>query len=170
VPPDIDPPDAGDDWLGLTGGPLPVGAAYEWAGRPDCGAVVVFSGTARDHAEGRPGVTGLHYEAYADQVVPRLAAVAEELRRRWPSVGRVVLIHRTGDVPIGGEAVVVVVSAPHRTEAFDAARFGIDAVKSSVPIWKRERWAGGEDWGLEADRLVEPTDVDRHLHGVEAAS
>jgi molybdopterin synthase catalytic subunit len=81
-----------------------------------------------------------------------------------------VLIHRTGDVPIGGEAVVVVVSAPHRAEAFDAARFGIDAVKSSVPIWKRERWAGGEDWGLEADRLVEPTDVDRHLHGVEAAS
>ena len=159
VPTDLDPPDAGDDWLGLTAGPLPVGTAYEWAGRPDCGAIVVFSGTARDHSAERPDVTALSYEAYEDQVVPRLAEVVAELRRRWPAVGRVAMVHRTGDVPIGSEAVVVVVSAPHRGEAFEAARFGIDALKASVPIWKRERWSGGEGWGLEAQHLVDPAQV-----------
>jgi molybdopterin synthase catalytic subunit len=159
VPTALEPPTAGDDWLALVDGPLPVASAYTWAGRPDCGAVVLFSGTARDHSTDRPDVSELTYEAYEDQVVPRLAEVAAELRRRWPQVGRVVLVHRVGDVPIGQEAVVVVVSAPHRPEAFEAARFGIDAVKASVPIWKRERWEGGQDWGLEAQHLVRPVDV-----------
>ena len=144
------PPVRGDDWLALTHDPLPVAVAYEWAVLPRCGAVVLFSGTARDHAEGRPGVSALAYEAYEAQVEPKLAAVAVELRRRWPVAGRVVLWHRIGELAIGESSVVVVVSAPHRAEAFEAARFGIDAVKASVPIWKRERWDGGEDWGLAA--------------------
>jgi molybdopterin synthase catalytic subunit len=155
----LHPPATGQDWLGLADGPLPVAEAYAWVGRPDCGATVLFSGTARDHSPGRDGVSGLSYEAYEGQVVPRLAEVAAELRGRWSSVGRVVLLHRVGDVPIGQEAVLVVVAAPHRSEAFEAARFGIDAVKASVPIWKRERWDGGEDWGLEAQHLVDPAAV-----------
>lgn len=149
----------GDDWTALVSGPLPLGAAHEWAVRPDCGAVVMFTGTARDHADGRDGVSLLAYEAYESQVVPRLDAVVEEIRRRWPTVGRVALVHRVGEVSIGEAAVVVVVSAPHRAEAFDAARFGIDAVKASVPIWKRERWDGGEDWGLGTQDLVGPGEV-----------
>jgi molybdopterin synthase catalytic subunit len=148
------PPTSGDDWLALAAEPLPVDAASAWAVRPDCGAVVTFSGTARDHSEGRPAVRALEYEAYDEQVVPRLAAIAEEARSRWPEIGRVALIHRTGPVPIGESAVVVAVSAPHREVAFDAARFGIDAVKARVPIWKRESWDGGESWGLEAQHIV----------------
>jgi molybdopterin synthase catalytic subunit len=148
------PPTSGDDWLALAAEPLPVDAASAWAVRPDCGAVVTFSGTARDHSQGRPGVRALEYEAYDEQVVPRLAAIAEEARSRWPEIGRVALIHRTGPVPIGESAVVVAVSAPHREVAFDAARFGIDAVKARVPIWKRESWDGGESWGLEAQHIV----------------
>jgi molybdopterin synthase catalytic subunit len=159
VPNAPEPPDIGDDWLGIVDGPLPVAPAYAWTGRPDCGAVVLFSGTARDHSPDRPDVTALSYEAYEGQVVPRLGEVAHELRRRWPAVGRVAILHRVGDVPIGDEAVVVVVSAPHRPEAFEAARFGIDAVKASVPIWKRERWADGEGWGLEAQHLVDASSV-----------
>jgi molybdopterin synthase catalytic subunit len=50
---------------------------------------------------------------------------------------------------------VVVVSAPHRAEAFDAARFCIDTLKRAVPIWKRETWADGESWGLEAQHIVD---------------
>ena len=69
-------PSDGDDWLALTSEPLSVDVAYRWAVRPDCGAVVVFAGTVRDHAEGRTGVTALEYEAYEEQVVPRLAAIA----------------------------------------------------------------------------------------------
>ena len=134
---------------------MPVTAAAEWVVRPDCGAVVLFSGTARDHAPGRPGVEQLEYEAYDEQVEPRLRVIVEEMRSRWPSVGRVALIHRVGVVPVTESAVVVAVSAPHRDEAFLAARFGIDAIKASVPIWKHEQWDGGESWGTDAQELVE---------------
>src|SRR5882757_9098958 len=140
----MQPPASGDVWLGLSGDPLPVASASEWVVRPDCGAVVVFSGTARDHAPGRPGVESLEYEAYDEQVEPRLRAIADEVRVRWPAVGRIAMIHRVGLVPVGESAVVVAVSAPHRDDAFVAARFCIDAVKASVPIWKHEKWDGGE--------------------------
>ena len=152
-------PAAGDRWLALSDAPLPVDEAHDWAVRPDCGAVVLFTGTARDHAPGRAGVESLEYEAYAEQAVAKLAEVADELARRWPTVGRIVLLHRTGPVAVGEAAVVVAVSAPHRAEAFEAARFGIDAVKASVPIWKRETWSGGSSWGLEAQHLVDAADV-----------
>lgn len=153
-------PEDADTWVGLTDEALPVDDAARWAVRPDCGAVVVFSGTARDHAEGRPGVSLLEYEAYTEQVVPRLEAIATEARRRWPDLGRIALLHRTGPVGVGESAVVVVVSSPHRDAAFEAARFGIDTLKATVPIWKRETWDGGSSWGLEAQHIVEAEHVD----------
>jgi molybdopterin synthase catalytic subunit len=155
------PPTSGDVWLGLSGDPLPVAPATDWVVRPDCGAVVLFSGTARDHAPGRPDVTVLEYEAYAEQVEPRLRTIAEEARVRWPTLGRIALIHRVGVVPVGESAVVVAVSAPHREEAFVAARFCIDAVKASVPIWKHETWAGGEAWGSDTQALVDARELEQ---------
>lgn len=152
------PPDH-DDWVGLSARPLPVGDATEWVVRPDCGAVAVFVGTARDHAPDREGVDELVYEAYEEQAVPRLTAVAAEVRARWPMTGRVALLHRTGALAIGDAAVVVAVSTPHRREAFAAARFAIDAIKASVPIWKKERWQGGEAWGLEGHDLLHAAEV-----------
>ncbi|CAN5151226.1 hypothetical protein BH18ACT4_BH18ACT4_07210 [soil metagenome] len=148
-------PDSGDDWVGLTDDPLPVGAAADWAVRPDCGAVVVFSGTVRDHSAGRPGVDHLVYEAYDEHATTRLQAISDQARRRWPGLGRVAVIHRTGQLSVGESSVVVAVSAPHRDDAFAAARFCIDAVKATVPIWKRETWAEGESWGLDGSELVE---------------
>ncbi len=150
---DVDP--GADTWLGLTADPLPVDEVTRWAGRPDCGAVVVFSGNARDHATGRPGVTELAYEAYATHVVPRLERLADEARRRWPDLGRVALVHRTGSLAIGESAVVVAVSSPHRDVAFEAARWCIDTLKATVPIWKREAWDGGESWGVDAQHVVD---------------
>lgn len=147
-------------WLGLIEGCLPVEEALRWAGRPDCGAVVLFSGNARDHAEGRADVTGLVYEAYEEQAEPRLLRVADEARRRWPPVARIALLHRVGSVPIGEAAVVVVASSAHRGEAFSAGRFCIDALKATVPIWKLETWDGGESWGTGAQHLVEPGDLE----------
>jgi molybdopterin synthase catalytic subunit len=145
----------GDDWVGLGSDPLPVVGALEWAPRPDCGAVVSFSGIVRDHAEGRPGVTSLEYEAYEEEVERRLAAIAAEARRRWPVLGRVALLHRSGRMAVGETSVVVVVSAPHREEAFVAARWCIDTLKATAPIWKRETWAGGEDWSACAHPVAE---------------
>jgi molybdopterin synthase catalytic subunit len=98
-------------------------------------------------------VTRLEYEAYEAQVGPVLQRVADELRGRWPTTGRIVLLHRFGPLDVTDIAVVVVVSAPHRAEAFEAARFGIDTVKATAPIWKREVWAEGESWGLEAQHV-----------------
>ena len=152
-----------DEWLAITDQPLNAGLVHDWAIRPDCGAVVLFSGTVRDHAidEGqhRAGVEFLEYEAYASQVVPRLRAIADESRRRWTSVGRIALIHRVGRIELGESSVLSVVSAPHRPEAFAAGRFCIDALKASAPIWKREVWEGGSDWGLGGELIDEARNV-----------
>lgn len=149
----VQPPATGDDWLALTERELPVGAVYEWAIRDDCGAVVLFSGTVRNHAEGRRGVERLTYEAYEEAVVPRFADIAREARRRWPDTGRVALVHRVGRLTVGESSVLAVVSAPHRQEAFAAARYAIDALKASVPIWKHETWSDGEAWGTGATAI-----------------
>jgi molybdopterin synthase catalytic subunit len=143
---------------------LPIAAAYEWAVLPHCGAVVLFSGTVRDHAVDERGairehVESLTYEAYESQVVPRFEAIDIELRQRWPHTGRLALIHRTGKVDLGESSVIAVVSAPHRSEAFEAARFAIDALKSSAPIWKHEVWNGGADWGIASGAPVDAASV-----------
>lgn len=155
----LEPPEDGRDWTGLSTAPLPVDVATSWVVDPSCGGVVVFSGTARDHSVGREGVTRLEYEAYEEQVVPRLDEIAAAARERWPDLGRMVLLHRIGEVPLTEAAVVVAASAPHRAEAFEAARFGIDTLKSTVPIWKREDWSEGTSWGREAQHIVETAEA-----------
>jgi molybdopterin synthase catalytic subunit len=64
------------------------------------------------------------------------------------------MIHRVGPVPITEAAVIVAASSPHRSAAFEAARYGIDTLKSTVPVWKKERWERGSSWGLEAQHIV----------------
>lgn len=150
-----------------------MGAVYEWCLQPQCGAVVLFSGTVRDHAvdergEVRPDVTHLTYEAYDSQVVPAFEAIEVELRSRWPETGRVALLHRTGRLGLMESSVLVAVSAPHRPEAFEAARFAIDALKATAPIWKHEVWAGGADWGTGAHDLVAPEAVPTVPSGVRS--
>jgi molybdopterin synthase catalytic subunit len=145
------------DWVALSDVDLPVGEALAWASVPSCGGVVVFCGTVRDHAEGRQGVTGLSYEAYEEQAQRKMEAVVAAARDLVPDLGRIAVWHRVGDLAVGDVAVCVVASAPHRAEAFEAARVCIDAVKETVPIWKQERWGDGEvDWGTCAHDLREP--------------
>jgi molybdopterin synthase catalytic subunit len=151
----LDPPYGRDDWVGVTADTLPIDAAAAFVARPDCGASVLFTGLVRDHSDGRPGVTALEYEAYEEEVIPRLASIAAACRARWATVGRLVLLHRIGRLAVGEASVVVVASAPHRAEAFEAARFCIDTLKATAPIWKREAWAGGEDWSTCAHPVEE---------------
>ena len=159
----MQPPAVGNSWLGLTDQVLPVAAAYEWCVLPTCGAVVLFSGTVRDHStdgdQRRDGVLALTYEAYDEQVLPAFTAIEHELRRRWPTAGRVAVLHRTGAVALGESSVVVAVSAPHRDEAFAAGRYAIDALKASAPIWKHETWADGSAWGTGGQLPVTPASV-----------
>ena len=107
-------PDA-DTWVALTAEPLPAATAHDWAIRADCGAVVLFTGTVRDHAEGRPGVSRLEYEAYAEQVEPKLASIAGAARERWPELGRIALLHRIGPLDLCEAAVVVAERNPVAT-------------------------------------------------------
>lgn len=158
------PPDTGHDWLALTSSVLPVGMVYEWTVRPQCGAVVLFSGTVRDHAEGRPGVSMLDYEAYESQVVPRLAAIATKIRADHDGIGRIALLHRIGPLAVTEPSVIVAVSSAHRPEAFEAARYGIDELKATVPIWKREHWSGGTDWGLATSDVDFITSSHTEIH------
>ena len=143
----------GEDWLGLHPTSLPVDEAISWATLPSCGATVSFTGTVRDHSEDRQGVTALSYEAWEEQVQPIMSTVAAEARTKWPDLGRIVVLHRTGDLALGEAAVLVVASAPHRGEAFEAARYLIDETKSRAPIWKKETWAEGQDWSMPCEAI-----------------
>ncbi len=147
------PPENSLAWLELSNDPLPAEEARLWVTEPHIGAVVTFSGVARNHSEGRNNVSLLEYEAYEDQVVPRMERIVEEARSRWPTISRIALLHRVGPVEIGEDAVIVAVGSPHRDDSFHAARFCIDTLKFTVPIWKREQWDEGQSWGLEPQHL-----------------
>lgn len=111
---------------------------------PGAGAICTFTGIVRDSSRGQQ-VTHLDYEAYAEMAVPQMRKIGEEIKRRWPGA-RVAMAHRTGHLEIGEVSVVVCVSAPHREEAFAACKWGIDSLKESVPIWKKEHAADGTFW------------------------
>jgi len=102
----------------------------------------VFIGTVRDHSSAGD-VTGLRYEAWDELAIARLGELADELSEKW-SVKKVAILHRTGDLGVGEMSVVVACSAPHRAEAFEACRHGIERLKEDVPIWKKESLVTGE--------------------------
>ena len=126
----------------LTAEPLSTDAAHRFCADPAAGAVVVFTGCVRNHAEGR-AVGALHYEAYEERAQCQLDDLAAELARRHPAALAVWLEHRTGTLAVGEPSVVVGVGTGHRGEAFAAARDGIDTLKATVAIWKQEHWRDG---------------------------
>jgi molybdopterin synthase catalytic subunit len=141
------------DWIAITQDPLSPDDLSNWVIRPNCGAVVTFSGIVRDHSSARANVTALEYDTDAELAERRLRDVVDEARKRWPAVERLAVHHRIGRVELSVSTVVVAVSAPHRDVAFEAARFCIDALKASVPMWKRELWEGGSAWSDETSPI-----------------
>jgi molybdopterin synthase catalytic subunit len=125
----------------LTEAPLEASEALSFVADPGAGGTVMFAGTVRNHSEGGE-VTALEYEAWEEQARARLEVVGEEIFGRWP-VCRVAIFHRTGHLEVGETSVLVCCSAPHRAEAFDAARHGIERIKQDVPIWKKENLTTG---------------------------
>lgn len=108
------------------------------------GAICTFTGVVRDSSRGER-VERLEYEAYAGMAEKQMRAIASEIAQRWPEA-RVAMAHRTGQLEIGEASVVVSVSCPHRAEAIAACKHGIDRLKESVPIWKKEFAEGGAVW------------------------
>ncbi|MGQ9548845.1 MAG: molybdopterin converting factor subunit 1 [Roseiflexus sp.] len=119
---------------------------------PDMGAIVTFAGVVRNHFGGRR-TAFLEYEAYTSMAEAVLKQIADEARTRW-NIGGVAVHHRIGRLEIGETAVLVVVAAPHRREAFDAAAWIMDRIKEIAPIWKKEYWSdGAAEWvGDEKER------------------
>ena len=130
--------------LKVTEAPLSIDEAYAAVRRPDCGAVAVFVGTARDHHDGKK-VVSLSYSAFREMAEKEFARIAEEARKRW-AIGEVYIAHRTGKLEIGDASVVIAVSAPHRAPAFEACRHAIETLKKSAPIWKEEFYETGKAW------------------------
>jgi molybdopterin synthase catalytic subunit len=116
---------------------------------PADGAVCLFVGVVRDQNAERK-VLSLEYEAYEEMALPLMQEIAAEAKRAF-SVTEVRLLHRLGRLEIGEASVVVAVSSAHRAEAFAACRFAIDALKTRIPIWKKEFYADGSAW-LESPR------------------
>jgi molybdopterin synthase catalytic subunit len=108
------------------------------------GGVVTFEGVVRDHARGK-NIRYLEYDAYPEMAEERMNAIAAEVGQRWQT-DHVAIVHRIGRLEIGECSVVVVVACPHRAEAFEACRYAIDTLKTTVPIWKKEVAEDGEEW------------------------
>ena len=129
--------------------PLEAQEAVDAVRHPEAGAVVLFVGTVRGWTEGTRTLA-IDYEAYPRMAEDYLAAIAEEIRQKW-NVRGIYIAHREGRLRPGEDSVVIAVSAPHRSDAFDACRHAIDRIKETVPIWKKEittegsRWVGREE-------------------------
>jgi molybdopterin synthase catalytic subunit len=135
---------------GVQAEPLDAAALVSKIRRPDCGGLVVFEGSTRSPTDGR-NVLRLEYEAFDKRAIAQLDAFAREAAAHW-RLGGVVAVHRVGLVPIGEPSVLVAAAAPHRAEAFEAARWLIDTVKAEAAIWKKEIFEGGEAWvGVPVD-------------------
>ena len=132
-------------WVAVTASDLDSASAERFVADPSAGCSVTFTGTVRDHSPGRDGVSHLEYEAYTEVVEGKIVEIVAEARDRWP-VLRVAALHRVGRVDLGEASVVVSVSSAHRKDAFPAARYIIDELKSRAPIWKKEHWSGGSEW------------------------
>jgi molybdopterin synthase catalytic subunit/molybdopterin converting factor small subunit len=124
--------------------PLDLGEAVAEAASDEAGAVATFVGTVRRSSRGRD-VLYLEYEAFAEMAEPMLARLADELTGKH-GLCKVAIHHRIGRVEIGEASVVIAVSAAHRGAALDACREAIETLKATIPLWKKEVYAGGEEW------------------------
>lgn len=128
----------------LTHEPLKRDSLIEAVSHPSTGGIVVFEGVVRDNARGKQ-VRYLEYDVYLEMAEQQIRTIITEAERRW-GVERIAVAHRFGRLEIGEASVIIVVATPHRSEAFEACRYIIDTLKTTVPIWKKEVASNGEEW------------------------
>ena len=128
----------------ITRKPIDAAAVLASVADRSAGGTVLFVGTVRDVSEGKR-VRGLEYQVYREMAEKRMRAIEEEVRERWP-VRKLAMVHREGRLKVGEVSVAVAVSCEHRAEAFEACRYAIDRVKTSLPLWKKELAKDGAAW------------------------
>lgn len=136
---------AEEDFFELTTEPVNVGAVARRIVPPRCGATVTLDGYARRFTRGRGETLYLVYEAYAPMALSEMRRLGQRAHEKF-EIAHVGIVHRTGRLEIGETSVVISVSAPHRRAAFEACEWAIRELKRTVPIWKKEFFAGGEVW------------------------
>ena len=132
------------NFFALTREPIDAAALARLTLRGEDGAVVNFEGVVRNNTKGRP-TRFLDYECYEPLAIQSMADIGRQIVRTH-AVGRIAIVHRLGRMEIGETSVAVIVAAPHRRPAFEAALEGINRLKQMVPIWKKEHFADGEVW------------------------
>jgi molybdopterin synthase catalytic subunit len=128
----------------LTHGPVNLTSVVVEVVDEQAGAIATFLGTVRAHSRGRD-VIALEYEAYEEMAEDVMAGIADELQERY-ELCKVAMSHRLGRVEVGETSVAIAVSAAHRQDALAACADAIEALKSQVPLWKKELYVGGEEW------------------------
>lgn len=138
------------DFCELTTEPIDITSVARRVVPPDCGATVTLDGYARGFT--RDKATGalretlfLEYEAYEAMAASEMRKLTGEAKNRF-EISNVGIVHRTGRLDIGETSVVISVAAPHRRAAFEACEWLIKELKRTVPIWKKEIYADGEEW------------------------
>lgn len=118
------------------------------AGRTDMGAVVTFTGVVRD--TGQDALEVMEIEHYPGMTEKALEAIAAEAMARW-SLGDALVIHRFGRMAPGEQIMMVATAARHRKDAFEAAEYLMDYLKSRAPFWKKEHGRDGTAWVAAKD-------------------
>lgn len=122
------------------------------------GAAAIFTGMVRGETKrgNAHNTEYLEYEAYKPMAEDKMKQVADEIRKKWPSVEGIAIVQRVGVLYPKTPTVLIVCTAAHRdTGVFEAARYGIDRLKEIVPVWKKEVCPGGEEW-MEGDYQPKP--------------
>jgi len=128
----------------LTREPLDRDTLVASVSHPSVGGIVVFEGVVRDNARGKQ-VRYLEYDVYQEMAELQIRGIIAEASQRW-GVEHVAVAHRFGRMEVGEASVIIAVASPHRAEAFEACRYIIDSLKTTVPIWKKEVSVTGEEW------------------------
>ncbi len=138
-----------NDWCEILATTLPTEQASEFVQDNAAGGIAIFLGTTRgEKSPAGQSLIALDYEAYSELATRQINDLAARARQRWPIV-KLALLHRTGRVELSQPSVIVAVSTPHRSEAFEACRWLIDTLKAEVAIWKKEVWADGTGTWVE---------------------
>ncbi len=132
------------DFFELTTEPIDVGETARRFVPNDCGATVTLDGYVRQFTKGKETLY-LEYEAYEPMALKEMEKIIAQARRQF-EISLVGIVHRLGKLEIGETSVVISVAAPHRRAAFEACEWLIKELKRTVPIWKKEIYAGGETW------------------------
>ena len=133
-----------EDLCAIVRTPIGTPEIVEQLKAPPDGAVVAFEGIVRNQSGGRETMY-LEYEAYEAMALAKMKEIGTQMREKFP-IRRSAIIHRLGRLEISETSVLIVVSAAHRAAAFEACRYGIDTLKRTVPIWKKEFFRDGAVW------------------------